>query len=324
MMRIGTLCVVASLLAPVAYSLAQTKSVCSQVMAAYEQTRVSPSKSGFWIRRFFAIITFSDDSRLTNDDERVGAIENVQRACQQVDNDPTKSADQKNEWAKGWIEATITFRRPSSENEVPRLLFAGLGLLASDLSSGWRRHTLLQLAAAIDEGLPAPPLPPLRGAITLKVFPKRNLGLDQILRLRTLLPDFDIRQGRSGLSGSTYSADVLFVNRGRVSQGDVLAVARALQEVDVRIKSVQQRTRGHDQIQIGTIVPSPGQPAFGNSEPLDLQTLAALTGDAFWTAAFNGQAWCNTGIETTVRCSISADGRPVPTNGRLGVRRAHP
>ena len=146
--------------------------------------------------------------------------------------------------------------------------------------------------------------------MVLKVFPKSNLTLEDILRLRVLLPKFDIRQGRSTLT--KYPADVLFVDRDRVPESAVIDVMTALQKLGVAIKSVQQSPLASHGIQVGTIVPTANRPAFSEATALDVDKLQSLSGGAFWTTAFNGQAWCNTGIGTTVRCAISADGRPIP------------
>lgn len=82
-------------------------------------------------------------------------------------------------------------------------------------------------------------------------------------------------------------------------------------ELDVAIKSVQQHERSANQIQVGTIVPASGQLAFAISAPLNVDKLATLSGDEFWKTAFNGQAWCDRGIEATVPCTISQQGTPV-------------
>ena len=106
---------------------------------------------------------------------------------------------------------------------------------------------------------------------------------------------------------------MLFVQRDRVTEQEILKVARALADVGDPIRSVQQRSNRPDQIQLGTIVPIPNRPAFAGTKPLDLDALAALSGDAFWRAAFNGQAWCDAGPGKTTPCFISSDGRPVHT-----------
>jgi hypothetical protein len=163
-------------------------------------------------------------------------------------------------------------------------------------ADGLLRH----IAASMEGRPPAPPPPPPKGAISLKVFPRKALGsAAQILQLRTLLPEFDILQGRSGMTGTDAPWDVLFVNRDRVSEQAVLEVIRALQEIGVFIKSVQQRVARPDDIQLGTI-----KHRFSNSEPLNVQQLSSLSGDTFWKAAFNGQAWCGEKPEETAPCPI--------------------
>jgi hypothetical protein len=139
--------------------------------------------------------------------------------------------------------------------------------------------------------------------------------MDTVIELRKLLPQFDIRLGRSGLSRDN-PVDVLIVDRDKVKEASVLEVLRALQKEGVTIKSVQQERFKQAEIQVGTILSrhdeaAPFVAAFAETPPLDVEKLAALSGNEFWKAALNGQAWCFSGVEQSMQCSISADGRPL-------------
>jgi hypothetical protein len=284
----------------------QVVAPCEQVQAAYTRTLSNPSSSRNWVRRLVAIISFSETSRLDSDDDRVGAIENLKLVCTLVNNNSTMSAAEKQEFVKKWIAASMTMQQTNN-----RRSYGGIFHLASSVSPGNFREYSSSLVPILTStiGIPAAPMPPPQGAIRLKLFPKSNLGLENILRLRSALPDFDIRQGSSRLNGTRYAADVMFVMRDKVTQHEVLRVAQTLKDLGIDIKSIQQRTRGPDEIQVGTIVM--GSPAFSSRQPLDLLELGRLAGNEFWKAAFNGQAWCDTGVGSTVRCSVSEDGRPV-------------
>lgn len=307
-MRIMVLGLLAMLLLPSVAAPAKAQSVCDQVKRAYDEVRPRPASAPVVIRRILGILTFSDDSRLRTNDERIGAIEVMVAKCVEIDRDQTRTPSEKDRIAKGWVAFIMTYRQESSLRGNGGIWLASVRWHDHAINTVSRsnpgRRVLIQSAPDLTA-----PRPPLRGAPILSVFPKKNLGQGEILRLRVLLADFDVRQGRSGLSGSRYDADVLFVHRDRVTQQDVIRVARALHEVGVDIKSVQQRSRGPAQFQVGTIAPA-GVQAFATSSPLNLDMLASLQGDAFWTTAFNGTAWCDEGVERTVRCRIDRDGRP--------------
>jgi hypothetical protein len=182
----------------------------------------------------------------------------------------------------------------------------------SSLNQAPVRDNLIWRVADISSILNSPPPPPPHNALILKIFPKADLGTDKILQLRQILPQFDIRQGRSGLSGSEYPAEVLFTNRKRTSEQTIIETLRGLAKLGIHIKSVQQNYKPDD-MQVGNIIPHKGHPAFESIKSLDIDNLATLKGDEFWREAFNGQAWCDNPkkIEETRPCHISKDGRPV-------------
>jgi hypothetical protein len=144
------------------------------------------------------------------------------------------------------------------------------------------------------------------GRPTLQVFLKDNLTERNLTVLKTLLPNFNTVIGRSAIDKRN-PADTLFVNRDEITPAQVLEVVRAVGSMGIPIKSVQQSSifKGRE-IQIGTI---PSQ--FWDTPPLDLDALSHLDGPAFWTAAFNGKVFCNTGVGAGRLCEADPDGRPV-------------
>jgi hypothetical protein len=141
-----------------------------------------------------------------------------------------------------------------------------------------------------------------------------NLTVETAFKLRTLLPQFDIRLGRSNVSRDN-PVDVLIVDRDKISEADIINVLRTLKDVQIPIKSVQQAHFPQPKIQVGTILyrssaTAPFTATFATTPPLDIEKLASLSGDEFWKAALNGQAWCPE-KGGAVRCSISPDGRAV-------------
>jgi|SRR6516225_4475897 len=167
----------------------------------------------------------------------------------------------------------------------------------------------------IEDHLPPPPAnPPPKGATIIRVFPKKNLDVLGVIKLRRLLPNYDVRLGASQISRSDL-ADTLFVDRDKVAPEQVIEVLKTLNEMGVPIKSVQQSTFKQPEIQVGTIVSSDGKQVFAETKPLDISELAKLTGAEFWRAAFNGYVSCSGGIGHAYPCRMSSDARPL---GRPG------
>jgi hypothetical protein len=150
------------------------------------------------------------------------------------------------------------------------------------------------------------PAAPSSTRTTLRVFLKDNLTERNLAILKTVLPGFDVVTGRSAIDKKN-PADTLFVNRDKVAPAEVLEVARALAQMGVPIKSIQQSTTvAGQEIQVGTY---PNQ--FKEKAPLDLAALARLQGPAFWVAGFNGLVFCSTGKGKGRLCAADADGRPI-------------
>ena len=194
-------------------------------------------------------------------------------------------------------------------NECRYNVVTSLQKIVFDNTRAPERPPALPLPPARPQPVPPAPqvtAPPASGRATLRVFLKDNLTERNLAVLRTTLPGFDIVTGRSTIDKRN-PADILFVNRDQVSPAEVLYVAGALKEMGVPIKSVQQSTtvKGRE-IQVGTY---PNR--FRDKKALDLDALARLEGPAFWTAAFNGQVFCSTGIGTGRQCEAGSDGRPV-------------
>jgi hypothetical protein len=317
-MRIGTYFLVAMLLTPLARPKAQTPSVCLSIIPRDTATTVKVGASAGLISKLLSSLGLTGEYkteanvRTPTDDESAGVIQALAIVCAWLDGDKTKTTDQKIEVLKGWVISMLTYQHKRSEylRRGSTLALVEFKVHHTARCSPEQLH-VIKTPPSLGDVISTPPPPPPKGAIVLKVFPKRNLSLEDILKLRKLIPNYDIRQGRSGLSGANYSADVLFVNRNTVSEDSVIEVMRALQSLGIEIKSVQQHSRGPNQIQVGTIVPQTNHPAFAKSSPLDVEKLSLLKGDEFWKAAFNGEAWCDTGIGHTTRCTISSDGRPV-------------
>ncbi len=311
-MKFGTFCSTSLIAISMVTASAEAVSVCDEINQAYNEVRNHPASVRDWMVRVFRIMALVDDLRLNTNDTRTGAIENMHERCKIIVRNQNTAPTEKEIIAREWGAFIMTFRRSSgfrSNGNVVPVRF-DVPPWGSETST-WQRWPRLRLVQSEAETLASPPLPPLRGAPIVKVFPKENLGQERILRLRVLLADFNVTQGKSTLVGNQHTADVLFVNRGRVSQQQVLKVANALHDVGVDIKSIQQREAGPGQFQIGTLAPG-GRQVFAGSAPLDLGALASLQGNEFWKAAFNGQAWCDQGVGRTRQCRIGNDGRPIP------------
>jgi hypothetical protein len=248
-------------------------------------------------------------------DDQFMALIQIGMACQIIMNDPSLTMDQKLTKVMKWSMAIITFSHGKGSWNIEQYGGAVSPVIFRAPSD------ILDHAIVVEIGSPitntsvffSPPAPPPRGATVLRLFLKKNLTMESVFELRTLLPQFNILLGHSDV-GQENAVDTLFVDRDKVDEASVLDVLRSLRKVGVHIKSIQQTTFQRPEIQVGTILTrsketSPFVAAFADAAPLNIEILRNLSGDRLWKAAFNGQAWCYPHGQG-VRCSISPDGRP--------------
>ncbi len=191
---------------------------------------------------------------------------------------------------------------------VQNLVFVPPGKIAIELKPPRLAPTSTPAVVIVPAPTTAPtPAPTYSGRPTVRIFLKDNLTERNLAVLRTVLPGFEVVTGQSVIDKKN-PADTLFVNRDKISPAEVVAVARALAQMGVPIKSIQQSTTvtGRE-IQVGTY---PNR--FKDKAPLDLATLERLQGASFWIAGFNGLVLCSTGIGGGRPCPADADGRPIP------------
>lgn len=163
--------------------------------------------------------------------------------------------------------------------------------------------------------LPAQPIRKINtgaNAPVLRVFLKNNVTSRDAVTLASLLPEFAVKIGRSAVDPE-YEADTLFVSRDKVTTGQVLKVMKALEDIGVPIKSVQQQSLGNrKEVQVGTMVgDAPGKTVFWDKSPLVISDLQRRSGSDFWRTAANGIAICSRGIGFGAVCKLDDDGRPV-------------
>lgn len=258
-------------------------------------------------------------ARLPTNDLQIMALVQIGIICRMYMQDSTLTTDQKAEKIMKWSTAIVGFARDKGAWNWRDYTFVDETIIPADfeliLESPVIKTMIVEAGATSGRLLvPSPPPPPPKGAIVLQLFLKQNLDMVSVLKLRVLLPQFDILLGHSNV-GYNYPVDTLFVDRNKVSETSVLEVLRALEKTGVSIKSIQQTHFQQPKIQVGTIImkakaSAPFVAAFGSTAPLDIEKLASLSGNEFWKAAFNGQAWCYPHGQG-VRCSISEDGRPI-------------
>jgi hypothetical protein len=136
----------------------------------------------------------------------------------------------------------------------------------------------------------------------LKIFLKNNLTQRDVIALAKLLPQYDVRMGASGLD-PLYPADTIFVTRSDRHKEDVLALAAALKQLGVVIKSVQDTDLHKGRLlEVGTYLSEGGQ-TFRNSAALDFVKLASLPDELFWKAAYNRKVMCSGGPGHGHECS---------------------
>jgi hypothetical protein len=148
----------------------------------------------------------------------------------------------------------------------------------------------------------------------LRVFLKNNMTSRDVVALAKILPNYDIRLGTSAIDPAK-EADTLFVNRDRVSPAEVLEIMRAMAELGVPIKTVQQMpVGGRREVQVGTVIdPNTNDQQFRSVDGLDINALSRLTGPAFWRAAVNGHPFCFVAIGFMSPCALNDQARPVTT-----------
>jgi hypothetical protein len=136
----------------------------------------------------------------------------------------------------------------------------------------------------------------------LKVFLKNNLSQQDVVALAKLLPQFDVRMGSSQIE-PRYPVDTIFVTRNDRHREDVLALAAALKQLGINIKSVQDSDLHSGRLlEVGTYLSNGGQ-TFRDSPALDFNKLAALSDERFWRAAYNGKIMCSGGPNHGHECS---------------------
>lgn len=277
---------------PTISAAADLPSVCPPVIPFDTSKTIKGGVSASLISKILSSIGLTGEyheeakARLPTEDDRAGAVQGLAIVCAWLDRDTTIPTAQKIELLRAWVITMMTYSGKTSENIYKMPILAAFNVGESNVRTRLFNRPAIVEVAATDNVILRPPPPPPAGATILKVFPKSNLGLESILRLRTLLPDFDIRQGRSSLSGSRYPAEVLFVDRDKVSERSVVRVLRALHELGVPIKSVQQSSLAKG-VQVGTF--SDEGVMIVLQRPGDRATMtAALVGEP--VELFGGQA----------------------------------
>jgi hypothetical protein len=161
---------------------------------------------------------------------------------------------------------------------------------------------------------PEPNVSPLpKDGPTIRIFPKANLTQREMIALAKLLPTYSIQSGRSNIDAEN-NADTLYVNRDRVTAGEVISTLSALAQLGVPIKSVQQApVGGRREMQVGTaLTPDNGDPVFEAIQPINIEKLSHMGGIEFWKNAYNGgPVMCIRELGWFDVCHMDMSGRPV-------------
>lgn len=313
---------------------APAESPCPNVRTGDEKRSAKLATSLSLITRLLSSIGLTGEytsevkSRLPDRTDQILALYQYKVVCEIIYADRTLSTADRLKYLRQEFQSIFLITRISPQSRLqPRPTIDTTGVSSVRLRPE-PKNTLYSLVAGFQladaasapvvKELPPPPTsPPPQGATIIRVFPKKNLDVVGVIKLRRLLLNYDVRIGSSQISPS-HLADTLFVDRDKVSREQVIEVLRTLNEHGVRIKSVQQSTFKQAEIQIGTVLRPDGKQVFGSAQPLDIDELANAMGVDFWRAAFNGYVSCSGGVGRAYACTMSPDARPEPRPERPG------
>lgn len=198
---------------------------------------------------------------------------------------------------------------PDVRGQIQSVLDAVSSEAAQRLNAG--QPGFSDLLSKIKQSLKSCPASLALPAVTLSIFPKKNLTDDDAEKLKSKLPGNYSVQIKSAQFHNA-DADVLFVDRDWVPISAVIDVLKALTTQGLAIKFIQQLPLRHAEIQVGATVIN-DQDVHVNRPALDPDELGKLSGSAFWEAVMNGQVWCQDAVgRRAYECRLSAHARPVP------------
>ena len=177
-------------------------------------------------------------SRLSTSTDQVLALYQYKVVCETIYGDSTLSTEKKLNLLRAEFQSIflISKIRPQSGSGLPPRNGGTSLFRHADLVVGMTSPSLpesegldiLESGPRLAATLPPPPQnPPPKGATIIRVFPKKNLDVVGVIRLRRLLPNYDVRIGSSEVS-SKRDADTLFVDRDKVPQEEVIEILRVL------------------------------------------------------------------------------------------------